>query len=228
MDRLGNALRCPIFGPLSGFRPQCGGRLRARSTAVWTSRPDLSRLHRRWPVRRVPVDRAHDMLLTTRARQPAFQQPHLAGHDRTGGRARAPMCWTIFNASPDEYVAIFTPNASGALKLVGESYPFEPDVAICSPSTTTTRSTASANSPGPGATITYVPVTLPDLRIDRDRLRAELPEPGDRRESTSLPFPASPTSPACSIRWSGSTRRRRRAGMCCWMRPPLCRPTGWT
>ena len=30
-----------------------------------------------------------------------------------------------FNASPDEYVAIFTPNASGALKLVGESFPFE-------------------------------------------------------------------------------------------------------
>src|SRR5918993_367931 len=29
-----------------------------------------------------------------------------------------------FNASPDEYVAIFTPNASGALKLVGEAYPF--------------------------------------------------------------------------------------------------------
>src|SRR5256885_15197790 len=29
-----------------------------------------------------------------------------------------------FNASPDEYVAIFTTNATGALKLVGESYPF--------------------------------------------------------------------------------------------------------
>jgi len=31
-----------------------------------------------------------------------------------------------FNAAPDEYVAIFTPNASGALKLVGEAYPFKP------------------------------------------------------------------------------------------------------
>ena len=31
-----------------------------------------------------------------------------------------------FNASPDEYCVIFTPNASGALKLVGEAYPFEP------------------------------------------------------------------------------------------------------
>ncbi|NIP50558.1 MAG: hypothetical protein GWN00_20500, partial [Aliifodinibius sp.] len=29
-----------------------------------------------------------------------------------------------FNASPEEYTAVFTLNASGALKLVGESYPF--------------------------------------------------------------------------------------------------------
>ena len=32
----------------------------------------------------------------------------------------------FFNASPDEYTVIFTPNASGALKLVGEAYPFAP------------------------------------------------------------------------------------------------------
>src|SRR5204863_8201975 len=31
-----------------------------------------------------------------------------------------------FRAPPDEYTAIFTLNASGALKLVGESYPFRP------------------------------------------------------------------------------------------------------
>jgi len=32
----------------------------------------------------------------------------------------------FFDADPDEYEVIFTLNASGALKLVGESYPFEP------------------------------------------------------------------------------------------------------
>ena len=31
----------------------------------------------------------------------------------------------FFNADPAEYDVIFTPNASGALKLVGESYPFD-------------------------------------------------------------------------------------------------------
>ncbi len=40
-------------------------------------------------------------------------------------RARAYVL-EFFNASPDEYVAIFTPNATGALRLVGEAYPFHP------------------------------------------------------------------------------------------------------
>ena len=38
-------------------------------------------------------------------------------------RARAAVL-EFFRASPDEYVAIFTPNATGALRLVGEAYPF--------------------------------------------------------------------------------------------------------
>jgi len=31
-----------------------------------------------------------------------------------------------FNAPPEEYAAVFTPNATGACRLVGESYPFGP------------------------------------------------------------------------------------------------------
>ncbi|KAJ6450995.1 PLP-dependent transferase, partial [Mycena vitilis] len=34
---------------------------------------------------------------------------------------------SFFGASAEEYMVIFTPNASGALKLVGESYPFTPE-----------------------------------------------------------------------------------------------------
>jgi selenocysteine lyase/cysteine desulfurase len=41
---------------------------------------------------------------------------------------RAVLDW--FNASPDEYVAIFTANATGALKHVGESYPFSPGTGL--------------------------------------------------------------------------------------------------
>lgn len=40
-------------------------------------------------------------------------------------RARAYVL-EFFKASPQEYDAIFTPNATGALRLVGEAYPFRP------------------------------------------------------------------------------------------------------
>ena len=65
-------------------------------------------------------------------------------------RARASVL-EFFNASADEYEAIFTPNATGALRLVGEAYPFNLGIASCSRSTTTTRSTGSGSSPERGA-----------------------------------------------------------------------------
>jgi selenocysteine lyase/cysteine desulfurase len=37
----------------------------------------------------------------------------------------------FFNAPEDEYVCIFTQNASGALKIVGEAYPLAQAAAIC-------------------------------------------------------------------------------------------------
>ena len=45
-------------------------------------------------------------------------------------RARARVL-DFFNASPSEYVVIFTANATGALKLVGEAYPFGPNEPVC-------------------------------------------------------------------------------------------------
>ncbi len=76
-----------------------------------------------------------------------------------------------FNASPDEYVAIFTANASGALKLVGEAYPFT----TASHYTLTFDNHNSVNgirefAKVKGAKVTYVPLTKPDLRIDRAEL----------------------------------------------------------
>ena len=80
-----------------------------------------------------------------------------------------------FNASPDEYVAIFTPNASGSLKLVGESYPFAPGGRFMPAydnhnSVNGIREFARAR----GAEVTYLPTLLPDLRLDAEMLIAEL------------------------------------------------------
>ncbi|MDI9546587.1 MAG: aminotransferase class V-fold PLP-dependent enzyme [Chloroflexota bacterium] len=85
-------------------------------------------------------------------------------------RARAAV-FEFFNASPDEYAVIFTANASGALKLVGESYPFAPG----SHYLLTYDNHNSVNgirefARSRGAAVTYLPVQMPDMRLDPDRL----------------------------------------------------------
>ncbi len=77
-----------------------------------------------------------------------------------------------FNASPEEYIVIFTQNASGALKLVGESYPFDQGGHYLLTfdnhnSVNGIREFARAR----GATLTYAPVLPPELRIDEEKLR---------------------------------------------------------
>lgn len=77
----------------------------------------------------------------------------------------------FFNAAPDEYVCIFTQNASGALKLVGESYPFASGGQFLLTfdnhnSVNGIREYARAK----GAAITYAPVNPPDMRIDAEKL----------------------------------------------------------
>lgn len=86
-----------------------------------------------------------------------------------------------FNASPDEYVVIFTPNASGALKLVGEAYPFNADARYLLTfdnhnAVNGIREFARAR----GASITYVPVVAPELRIDDEGLQEQLAKPNPR------------------------------------------------
>src|SRR4051794_21319030 len=98
-------------------------------------------------------------------------------------RARAAVLH-YFNASPDEYEAIFTPNATGALRLVGEAYPFAPGghyllTADNHNSVNGIREFARAR----GATVTYLPLVAPDLRADPDALARglDLAHPGGHR-----------------------------------------------
>ncbi len=81
----------------------------------------------------------------------------------------------FFGASPDEWMVIFTANASQALKLVGESYPFGPGGRFLLTfdnhnSVNGIREFARAR----GAATTYVPVVLPEMRVDEDALAREL------------------------------------------------------
>jgi molybdenum cofactor sulfurtransferase len=93
----------------------------------------------------------------------------------------------FFNADRREYEIIFVPNASGALKLVGEAYPFGRHAGLL----LTFDNHNSVNgirefAHRRGATATYVPVRNPDLRVDCELLHQALLEsrsPG----STSAP-----------------------------------------
>lgn len=95
-----------------------------------------------------------------------------------------------FNASPDEYAVIFTQNASGALKLLGESYPFQPDGNYLLTfdnhnSVNGIREFAHVK----GAHVTYVPSQMPDMRVDESLLESYLDQaaPG---KSNLFAFPA--------------------------------------
>ncbi len=83
-----------------------------------------------------------------------------------------------FRASPDEYVVVFTANATGALKLIAEAYPFTPESTLLlvydnHNSVVGMREFARAH----GAAIRYAPLVLPDLRLDEARLRELLATP---------------------------------------------------
>ena len=86
-----------------------------------------------------------------------------------------------FNASPDEYMVIFTPNATGALKLVGESYPFAPgDNYLLTFDNHNSVNGIREFARSKGATVTYIPIVPPDLRADPGALARglELARPG--------------------------------------------------
>jgi molybdenum cofactor sulfurtransferase len=94
-----------------------------------------------------------------------------------------------FKAS-EEYCVIFTANATGALKLVGEAYPFDTGSRLLLTydnhnSVNGIREFARAW----GATTTYLPSTTRSLRIKEDRLDAYLRR-ADRRRSNLFAFPA--------------------------------------
>ena len=88
------------------------------------------------------------------------------------------------------YTAIFTPNASGALKLVGESYPFAKGARLL----LTADNHNSVNgmrefARAKGADLDYAPLTRPDLRIDMPAMEALLTA-GEGRPARLLAFPA--------------------------------------
>jgi selenocysteine lyase/cysteine desulfurase len=117
--------------------------------------------------------REHLALLTDEI----FGNPHSRNRPSAAAGARVAEAraavLAYFDASPDEYEVIFTPNATGALKLVGESYPFAPGGAYL----LTADNHNSVNgireyARAAGAAVDYVPLSGPELRVDAAALEA--------------------------------------------------------
>ncbi len=87
--------------------------------STWTS-PEAACTARRRCDDTVRCSPTASSVIRTRSIRPRY------GRGR-GWKTRAAACSTHFRADPDEYVVIFTANASHALKLVAESYPFTRD-----------------------------------------------------------------------------------------------------
>ena len=115
-----------------------------------------------------------------------------------------------FNASPQEYAAIFTPNATGACRLVGEAYPFGPRTRLV----LTADNHNSVNgirefARSRGAVTRYVPFGSPELRVGDDAVRRALTRPGPGPLSLAWRVARCGVAP-----WAGrGSRARRRRGL---------------
>jgi molybdenum cofactor sulfurtransferase len=122
-----------------------------------------------------------------------FGNPHSASPSsstttRAVEKARAAVL-AYFNAT-GRYTAVFTANATGALKLVGESYPFGPGgrfllLADNHNSVNGIREFARTK----GAAVDYAALTVPELRADAPALSALL-DTADRSRPNLFAFPA--------------------------------------
>ncbi len=96
----------------------------------------------------------------------------------------------FFNADPQEYICIFTNNASGSLKLVGESYPFtQRSHYLLTYDNHNSVNGIREYARSKGAKINYIPVLLPDLQVDQEELRCQLKQKDPEADSL-FAFPA--------------------------------------
>src|SRR6202166_1791925 len=97
---------------------------------------------------------------------------------------------SFFNARAEDYILVFTQNASAALKLVGESFPFAPGSRYLLTfdnhnSVNGIREFARAK----GARVSYAPLVMPELRLDIARLETLLDE-ADPAHANLFAYPA--------------------------------------
>jgi len=120
------------------------------------------------------VNRHHQLLLGSVLGNPHSTNPTSQLATKLVDRARARVL-EFFNAS--DYICVFTQNASGALKVVGESYPFTSDsrLILLSDNHNSVNGIREYCNRKGGKT-RYVQVQYEDLMVNNDLLRTALSE----------------------------------------------------
>ena len=113
-----------------------------------------------------------------------------------------------FAADPAEYTVVFTANATAALRLVGESYPFAPRSRLVMlldnhNSVNGLREYARAA----GARTEYVPVHGQDLAVDEQRLHTALTARSRHRGLLAYPAQSNFTGVRHSLDWIATAQR---------------------
>lgn len=115
-----------------------------------------------------------DLLRTSVLGNPHSDNPTSAPMTERVERARRAVL-RFASADPDDYECIFTPNASGAIRLVAEAFPFGPDrPLVLSADNHNSVNGIREFARRAGAATTYVPLTTPELRMDPDELDAAM------------------------------------------------------
>ncbi|MCG5468062.1 aminotransferase class V-fold PLP-dependent enzyme [Micromonospora sp. LAH09] len=116
----------------------------------------------------------HDRLLAGLYGNPHSESPTSAAAGSLVDSARRAVL-DFFHADPAEYAVVFTPNASGACRLVGEAYRF----GRAAPLVLTWDNHNSVNgireyARAAGASVRYVPLSGPELRVAESDLTTML------------------------------------------------------
>ncbi len=120
------------------------------------------------------IRRHQDLLRERVLGNPHSQNPASVASAKLAKEARDAVR-RFFNAPEDEFEIVFTSNASGALKLVGEAYPFAPGgVFLLSYDNHNSVNGIREFAGKKGATTTYIPVREQDLRLDEGQVRTAL------------------------------------------------------
>ena len=120
------------------------------------------------------IRRHHELLSARVLGNPHSQSPTSLASAELAREARDAVR-RFFNAPEDEFEIVFTANASGALKLVGEAYPFAPGgVFLLSYDNHNSVNGIREFAGHAGAAATYIPVREQDLRLDEEQVRTAL------------------------------------------------------